>query len=87
MKNDDKGDVSDMVEVGEDVENVKDIVVEDDVVGEYVEVVDDVVHLGVDDVVDKSDLEDVELYDVDVEQDHCVFPCCSVNGARSDQFF
>ena len=58
-----------LVEVGDDVENVKDIVVGDDVVGDDREMVEDVVHLGVDDVVDKFDLEDVELYDVDVEQE------------------
>ena len=43
------------------------IVVEDDLVEEDVEVVTDVVNLDVDNVIDRPDLEDAELYGVDVD--------------------
>ena len=58
---------SDVVEVVHDVANAMDIVVEDDLVEEDVEVVEDVVNLNVDNVVDRPDHDDVELYDADVQ--------------------
>ena len=59
---------SDVVDVADDVLNVMDMVVEDDPVEEDVEMADDVVSLDVDNVVDRSDHEDVELYAIDVQK-------------------
>ena len=59
---------SDVGEVAGDVENVMSIVVQDDLVEKEIEVVSDVVYLDDDNVVDRPDHEDVELYGVDVDQ-------------------
>ena len=58
-----------MIEVADYVEEIMDTVVEDGLVEEDAEAVSEVGNLDVDNVVDKPDLEDVELYNVDVEQD------------------
>ena len=58
----------DEVEVVDDVVNVMEIVVEDDLVEEDVGVVGDVVNLDVDNVVDRPDHKDVELYNIDVHE-------------------
>ena len=58
-----------MIDEADEGEDVTDIVVEDDLVGEDVEVVEDVVNLDVDNVVYRLDLENVEQEVGDLERE------------------
>ena len=59
----------DVGEVADEVEYVRGTGGEDNLVKEDVEVMGEVVYLDIDNVGSKSDLEDVDLYSVDDEQD------------------